>query len=207
MIKRYFSMPLKINRNVAVITILSTLILIVDLYRRLLWSKTADHVLLYLVVPLAVILLIFRHKPARYGFSFGDWRTGIVITLTACLLIAPVLYFVTKADPNMTAYYQGGISPSLPLLTFLDLIGWEFFFRGWILFGYAEEFGDNALWLQAVPFALAHIGKPEIETLSCIFGGFAFGLIAYKTKSFLYAFLVHWFVNTFVVLVAAGVIG
>ena len=63
----------------------------------------------------------------------------------------------------------------LPWTTFLDLIGWEFFFRGWILFGYARKFGPEALWLHAVPFALAHIGKPEVETLSTIFGGFAFG--------------------------------
>ena len=31
----------------------------------------------------------------------------------------------------------------------LDLIGWEFIFRGWILFGYARRFGPEALWLQA----------------------------------------------------------
>ena len=61
----------------------------------------------------------------------------------------------------------------LPWNTFLDLFGWEFFFRGFILFAYARKFGPHAIWLQAVPFALAHIGKPEVETLSTIFGGFA----------------------------------
>ena len=97
--------------------------------------------------------------------------------------------------------------PGLPWTTFLDLIGWEFFFRGFLLFTYARRFGADALWLQAVPFALAHIGKPSIETLSTIFGGFAFGWLAYRTRSFLYPFLVHWFISTFVILVAAGAVG
>jgi uncharacterized protein len=48
------------------------------------------------------------------------------------------------------------------------------------------------------------MGKPELETLSTIFGGFAFGWVAYRTKSFLYAFLIHWFISTFIILVAAG---
>ena len=58
-----------------------------------------------------------------------------------------------------------------------------------------------------VPFALAHISKPEVETLSTIFGGFAFGWVAYRTRSFLYPFLIHWFVASFIILIAAGVLG
>ncbi len=70
-----------------------------------------------------------------------------------------------------------------------------------------RSFGTNGLWLQAVPFALAHIGKPSIETFSTIFGGFAFGWLAYRTRSFVYPFLLHWFVGTFAILVAAGALG
>jgi membrane protease YdiL (CAAX protease family) len=89
----------------------------------------------------------------------------------------------------------------------LDLFGWEFLFRGWLLFGYTRKFGPDALWLQAVPFALAHIGKPELETLSTIFGGFAFGWVAWRTKSFVYPLIIHWFVASFTILAAAGVLG
>jgi membrane protease YdiL (CAAX protease family) len=102
--------------------------------------------------------------------------------------------------------YYGWLLPGLPWTTLLDLFGWEFFFRGWILFTYARKFGPEALWLHAVPFALAHIGKPEVETLSTIFGGFAFGWVAWRTKSFFYPFLIHWFIGTFIIIVAAGAI-
>ncbi len=106
----------------------------------------------------------------------------------------------------MKDYYKSQVG-GLPWNTFIDLFGWEFFFRGFILFAYARKFGPEALWLQAVPFALAHIGKPELETLSTIFGGFIFGWVGYRTRSFVYPFLIHWFVASFTIVVAAGLLG
>ena len=120
--------------------------------------------------------------------------------------MTPILWFLGRQGTAMHDYYKPWLNANLPLYTFLDLIGWEFLFRGWLLFGYARRFGANALWIQSVPFALAHIGKPELETLSTIFGGFAFGWVAYRTRSFLYPFLIHWFIGTFIIIVAAGVI-
>lgn len=192
--------------KIVTITVASTLLLIVDYYHRLTAHKYWDRILLYLIIPLIFILLVFREHPREYGFGLGDWKAGLVITLAGILLMAPVIYYLGKSDPSMTDYYKPLVD-GLPWTTFLDLIGWEFFFRGWILFGYARKFGAEALWLQAVPFALAHISKPEVETLSTIFGGFLFGWIAWRTRSFLYPFLIHWFISTFIILVAAGVIG
>jgi membrane protease YdiL (CAAX protease family) len=106
----------------------------------------------------------------------------------------------------MKDYYRPQVN-GLPWNTLIDLFGWEFFFRGFILFTYARKFGAEALWLQAVPFALAHIGKPEIEAFSTIFGGFAFAWVAYRTRSFVYPFIIHWFVASFTIIVAAGLLG
>jgi membrane protease YdiL (CAAX protease family) len=192
--------------KIVTITVASTLLLIFDYYHRLTAHKYWDRILLYLIIPLIFILLVFREHPREYGFSIGDWKAGLVITLAGILVMAPVIWYLGKSDPSMTDYYEP-LADGLPWTTFLDLIGWEFFFRGWILFGYARKFGAEALWLQAVPFALAHISKPEVETLSTIFGGFLFGWIAWRTRSFLYPFLIHWFISTFIILVAAGVIG
>jgi membrane protease YdiL (CAAX protease family) len=195
--------------KIVTITILSTLLLMVDYYHRLTPLKAYDRALLYLVVPLLVIFFIFRESPAEYGFRLGDWKWGFSITLAACGLMTLILWLLLRGDASMQKYYApllNGPLP-LPLYTFLELIGWEFFFRGWILFGYLRKFGPESLWLQAVPFALAHVGKPEIETLSTIFGGFAFGLLAWKTRSFLYPFLIHWYIFTLVVLLAGGFFG
>ena len=189
--------------KIVTVTIVSTLLLMVDHYHRLTPYKYWDRVILYLVIPLLIILLLFRENPKEYGFSFGDWKLGLTYTALGILLMAPIIYYLGSGDVSMKKYYEPYLS-GLPWTSFLDLIGWEFLFRGWILFAYSRKFGHNALWLQAVPFAMAHVGKPEIETLSTIFGGFAFGWVAWRTKSFVWPFLIHWFIATFIIIVAAG---
>ena len=196
---------LNFDWKIVTVTILSTLLLMVDHYHKLTPYKYWDRVALYLVIPLLVILILFRENPKEYGFSFGDWKLGLTYTTLGILCMAPVIFYLGSGDGSMQKYYEPYLK-GLPWTTFLDLIGWEFFFRGWILFAYARKFGHDALWLQAVPFALAHIGKPEIETLSTIFGGFAFGWVAWRTKSFVWPLLIHWFIATFIIIVAAGVI-
>ena len=195
---------LHIDREAAAITIISTLLLMVDYYHNISGVTVIDRVGLYLIVPLGIIIFAQRKHPREYGFTFGDWKAGLTLTGIVIAIGAPILWLASRVDPSIQKYYGDQLTMGLPILSFLDLIGCEFFFRGWILFGYARVFGDNALWLQAVPFALAHLGKPELETLSTIFGGFLFGLVALRTRSFIYPFLIHWFVMTFTVLMAAG---
>lgn len=197
---------LNIDREAAAITIISTLLIMIDYYHNISGVTVIDRVALYMIIPLGIILFAERKHPRDYGFTIGDWKAGLTLTGLVILIGAPILWLVSTSDPVMQKYYASQFNLGLPIMSFLDLIGWEFFFRGWILFGYMRAFGDNAIWLQAVPFALAHIGKPEVETLSTIFGGFLFGLVAWRTRSFIYPFLIHWFVMTFTVLVAAGAI-
>ncbi|HUH96012.1 MAG TPA: CPBP family intramembrane glutamic endopeptidase [Anaerolineales bacterium] len=188
--------------KIVTVIIVSTLSLLVDYYHRLTPDQGYQRTLLYLIVPLICIVVVFRDDPRHYGFTFGDWKSGLALTGLGVALMAVVVWFVGR-EGAMQAYYRPWLS-GLPWNTFLDLLGWEFFFRGFILFAFVRKFGADGLWLQAVPFALAHIGKPEVEALSTIFGGFAFGWVAYRTRSFVYPFLLHWFVASFTILVAAG---
>ena len=212
---------LHLDWKIAILTVVSTLVLMVDYYHYPLlpWTrwfpgwvatglsmKVLDRTVLYFIIPMFIILVVFRENPKDYGFTFGDWKAGIVITLGAIVLIAPVLWLMGRGDASMQNYYKPMVA-GLPWSTFLDLLGWEFIFRGWLLFGYTRKFGTEGIWLQAVPFALAHMGKPELETLSTIFGGFAFGWVAWRTKSFVYPLLIHWFVASFIIVVAAGALG
>lgn len=197
---------LMLDWKISVLTIVSTLLIVFDFYYKLTPWKMLDRTILYLLIPLAVIVVVYREKPGDFGFSLGNWKLGLWLTLVCILLITPVLWIVTRINPDMQGYYQDQLK-GLPWTTFVDLLGWEFIFRGWLLFGYSRKFGADALWLQSVPFALAHIGKPGIETLSTIFGGFIFGWVAWKTNSFVYPFLIHWFVSTFTIVIAAGLLG
>lgn len=199
---------LRMDWRTAVAVVVSTLLLTVDEYHTLWGDKLLTRTLLYLVIPLVVILLLYREPLSRYGFRLGDWRAGLLLTVAGCAGLA-VTMLVVAQTPAFRAYYDISPRSGLPfwLADGIELLGWEFFFRGFLLFALYRACGPLALLLQAVPFTMAHFGKPELETLSCIFGGTAYGYVAWRTRSFLYPFLIHWFLAVFTALVASGRLG
>ena len=64
--------------KVVTITIVSTLLLMVDYYHRLTPHKYWDRLILYLVLPLIIIVLLFRENPRDFGFALGDWKAQSV---------------------------------------------------------------------------------------------------------------------------------
>lgn len=199
---------LRMDWKVVTAIVVSTLALSIEHYRHIFAHKSYDRMLLYLGVPLLIVLLVFRESPARYGFQLGDWKAGLVLTVLGCGGMAIIVAFVARTRAFQSYY---GIRPDLaipmPLDVALDLFGWEFLFRGFLLFALYRVCGPYAIVLQAVPFTIAHFSKPELETLSCIFGGSAFGYVAWRTRSFLYPFLIHWFIATLTILIASSSAG
>jgi membrane protease YdiL (CAAX protease family) len=190
----------RIARRKAVVSLLGiSVILSVDSYRQLFPAPILDDLLLYLVVPLLIILLIFRENPLRYGLAPGRWREGLVWTVGGVLLMAGVAWLFLRLS-GFRAYYVdyyavrnpggdfwGGVG-----LSGLQMFAWEFLFRGFLLFALADLFGPYAVWIQAVPFAMAHFGKPEWETYSSIVGGVLSGWVAYRVGSFFPSWIIHW---------------
>lgn len=197
--------------KLTLIIIMGVLLPMVDYYNhRITGNKAYDRMILYFIIPMAVVLLLFRDRPADYGFQIGNWRVGLMWTVIGCVVMAVILWFVART-PSMQSFYSEK-APDKPLyliyITAVDLFGWEFMWRGFMLFGMAAVLGPGpAIWLQAVPFAFMHLNKPELEALTTIFGGAAFGYIAWQSGSFLYPFLIHWFIAAFTMLVASGKIG
>lgn len=194
----------KFDARITTLTIGGVILpLIVHYYNLTPWVAV-DKFLFYFLVPALITRLFFRQSLREYGFRLGDWKAGLVFTLIGIAAMTPILHLLAANDESMRAYYLPLLNPWLPLEVGLSMFGWEFIWRGWLLNGYQRAFGDHALWLQAVPFALMHLGKPPIETFSTIFGGFAFGWVAWRTRSFLYPFLIHWYIYTTIILFSAG---
>ena len=95
--KRLFGEKLQLDWKIAVLVVVSTLLLIIDFYHEQLapwvkwfpgWKDTGlstslfDRTLLYLVIPMLIVLLVFRGKPIEFGFSLGDWKAGCILTLS-----------------------------------------------------------------------------------------------------------------------------
>jgi uncharacterized protein len=192
-------------RIVQIVT-LATLVLILAFNNRFVQGEY-DRFVLEFIIPVAWILAVWREDPRRFGLTLGDWRLGVPVAVGGIVTMAVIIWFLGRL-PDFRAYYTDTIGGRpmwrLVIDTGIDIFAWEFFFRGWMLWSLGRKFGTDAIWLQIVPFALMHVWKPEIEQLSTIVGGAFFGLLAWRTRSFLYGWLLHWFMLTWVLMVSAG---
>lgn len=188
------------------IVVLGTLILILAFNNRFVQGEY-DRFVLEFLIPLAWIVAVWREDPRRFGLTLGDWRLGLPITLAGIAAMA-VIIWIAGQQADFRSYYTDTIDGRPParlvIDTAIDIFAWEFFFRGWMLWSLGRKMGADAIWIQVIPFALMHVWKPEIEQLSTVVGGALFGLLAWRTKSFVWGFLLHWFMVAWVLMVTAG---
>lgn len=196
----------------ATVLLSTTLLLVVSNYRLEQYNAALLALGLYFLIPLGLIVLVFRESPIRYGLGWGDWRRSGRYLLLMALLVAVVLPFATRL-PALRTYHTTMAVQGFDLGDWLFwavtdgsfLFAWEFLFRGFLVFGLEERFGYQAVLVQAVPFALTHLTKPEIEALGALFGGLVLGYVALRTRSFWPAFLTHWlFYAGLIILVNRG---
>lgn len=156
-------------------------------------------------VPLIVIVLVLRDRPGRYGLRIGDWRAGLAIALAGCAVMTPIVLGLARVDA-FAAYYapQGASAADVLLTTALEVIPAEFFYRGFLLFALLRVVGPLAVVIATLPFAFAHLGKPEVETLSTLGGGLLYGWLDWRTGSVLWSGLAHTWILSLVVIAAAA---
>ena len=144
-----------------------------------------------------------KYNAWNYGWDFRLWRRHLKIALLLFALMLPVLWFASR-NPDTRAYYQSYFPPqngawALPLLLLslvIYMFCWEWFHRGFLLFGVAQGFGPIvAIVLQAAVFGAAHYGKPGLEFPSAFAGGLILGTLCWREKSFVPAFLTHAFIH------------
>ncbi len=147
----------------------------------------------------ALILALIRVNPLKYGLGIGNWRKGLWLSFLASVAVLLSCYLFAKV-PGMKAYYSApkwGAGDLEGMLLgewgrFRDLVGWEFLFRGFLLFPLYEMFGPVANLIQAALCAVAHTRKPLAE----LYGSFPFallqGYLARKSGSVWFCVYVHW---------------
>ena len=184
---------------------------------------------LCLWVPLVTILLVLKGEPSQFGMTRGDRRLGLKWTLISWVVMVLVLAVVLSI-PSFHKQFQnqylvnrlggwnidqvGAVFPlthqvNLKALFYFELFTgfymfcWEFFFRGFLLFGLQKSFLKTwgAVIVQALVFMLLHwsldpsASKPMAEVFSALPGGIILGILALRTRSFVYGFLAHWAIS------------
>jgi membrane protease YdiL (CAAX protease family) len=168
----------------------------IDLYEFIYWF--VGDFFTFFVIPILVILIFLKDKPKHFGLQLGDYRAGLKISFYFILVMLVISWFAsssssfvktypllqrTKESWNLFFIFEAGL--------FLYVFAWEFIWRGFMLFGLEEKFGYYAVLIQMIPFVILHNGKPFIETFGAIIGGIALGILAFRTRSFLYCVIVH----------------
>lgn len=155
--------------------------------------------LLTFVIPFVVMTVAFKSSPRELGLQLGDVRLGWRV-LAIGLPMAFLAAYVGSANPAMQAEYPLAKSvkqdPRLFLLVevfyLVYYVGWEFLFRGVMLFGLHQRYGTLlAVLAQTIPSAIVHIGKPAAESFAAIPAGILFGYIALETQSIVYPLILH----------------
>lgn len=150
------------------------------------------------VLPVLALRLLFRRRAAEMGLGLGDWK----LALTIAALYVPVVAAGTWVLSDGTAFqeqyphYQPAAHDwrfflVYELLFLFYWIGWEYLWRGFVLFGTAHTFGLYAIFVQAMPFALLHLQKPLAEALLSIVGGVALGALVWRCRAFWIAVPIH----------------
>ncbi len=215
-----FGLRLPIRATVAIVLV--TLVVLLDHSRTLLPNELAElgrsplalritaieRVILFLLVPLAVVVAVFRDRPSRYGIAVGDWRAGVVLVAVGGAVMTPIVLWFA-AHPDGAAYYAPSAEPlpGLLLTNALDLSASEFLFRGFLTFTLVRSIGPVGVLVATLPFVYAHIGKPELELFSTLAGGVVYGWLAWRTRSILWGTIGHVYILSLIIGAAGAAAG
>jgi membrane protease YdiL (CAAX protease family) len=150
------------------------------------------------LIPLIFTGRVLKRPYKEMGLGLGDWRFGLKAVLLMFFAFLPILAVVSYSPafqakyPLFASAKDSGLHFVLYQLAYVVyFIGWEFIFRGFMLFGLKPSLGFYSVFVQTIPFALLHFGKPQIETIAAIIAGVLLGYLALRTRSFWYGWLLH----------------
>jgi uncharacterized protein len=167
---------------------------------RLYWLF-GDGVMMFLLSVIS-IKLVFKEKLSSFGFTFGEKKFGFGTTIIFFAVMLPIVWIVSASETFSRTYPQGGpsLKENMQLLflyelgVFVYMLGWEFLWRGYMLFGLKVKLGYYAVFIQMIPFFILHRGKPDLELFGSILAGIILGVQALRSGSFIYAWLLHFLV-------------
>ncbi len=218
-IKQYIKEIKQLDIETVVIIVYSTFILLFGIYLRrmhfvfsgreeLFLDRLIIMGILYGLSPLPLFFL-FKRKPKDYGINLGrvkQWLKEVAVFYLIMLLILLVVFKFTDMKYYYPLYRKAARGMNYFLLyqgiQFFHMFAWEYFFRGFMLFGLEKKFGKASILVQTIPFAIMHYRKKPLEAYGSIFAGIFMGLLGLRSRSFLPCALLH-----FLVALSADILG
>lgn len=163
------------------------------LYQRLLGAT------LYGLIPVLIIVLVFQRPLSQYGFATGNMMKSFLWWIPVATLVVIVTYFGARHENNLAMYPQIRVrrwNRELLMVSALSwityLAGYEFLFRGYLLFSCLESFGYwPAIIINICIYSLFHVYKGLREAIGSLFFGFLLCYLTLYLGSFWFAIFIH----------------
>ncbi|MHA1543088.1 MAG: CPBP family intramembrane glutamic endopeptidase [Candidatus Hodarchaeales archaeon] len=179
-----------------------------EIYTRSLLNVLLIGFLLTTIVLFVVPFLInnFRWKKplAYFGTQKGNWKIGLIVVgvviLFMPILFMPLLYFNSQEQIMINTYpLTKDVVFSWPIFALYELsyivfyyIPYEFYFRGVLQLGLSKTRKKwQSILFVTILTTVLHATKPWSEIVAALIAGILFGILAEKTDSWIYVFLIH----------------
>jgi hypothetical protein len=154
--------------------------------------------LLGFVLPAAALGLFFSNDLKDLGLGLGDWRLAVAVAALYLPLVAAGTWVLSDGTAFQQQYpHHTPATRSWTVFLIYEAlflfywIGWEYLWRGFVLFGTAPTLGLYAIFVQALPFAALHVSKPWPEAVLSVVGGIVLGALVWRCRSFWIAVPIH----------------
>jgi membrane protease YdiL (CAAX protease family) len=155
----------------------------------------------YILIPVLIIRFAWRADLKDFGLKFG-FENGFWKLLAFCVgLMLPLVYLMSLTEgfaakyPFLNIYngepYLGQTLLVWELIYFLQFVGLEFFFRGFLVHSLKPSLGLYSIFVMTVPYCMIHFSKPMPETFSAIAAGIFLGWLSYKNGSIWLGLILH----------------
>lgn len=155
----------------------------------------------YIFVPILIIKLVWRENLRDFGLKLSV-ENGFSKLLALCVAVMlPLVYLMSLTEGFAAKYpflhiyngepYLGGTLLAWELIYFLQFVGLEFFFRGFLVHSLKPSLGLYSIFVMTVPYCMIHFSKPPAETFAAIAAGIFLGWLSYKNGSIWLGLILH----------------
>ena len=170
-----------------------------NLYSLVWWVFVS--VFFYIVVPAIVVSFIQKRNLSEIGLSFRI-EQGFLKLLVLCIAVMlPLVYLMSLTAgfsakyPFLKVYngdpYIGPVLVIWELIYFVQFLGLEFFFRGFLVHSLKPSLGLYSVIVMTVPYTMIHFQKPMPEAFAAICAGLFLGWLSCKNGNIWMGLILH----------------
>jgi membrane protease YdiL (CAAX protease family) len=170
-------------------------------YRHIIFTKFTGLVVMCILPIITCLIFLDDYALAEYGLTIISSTSffSLVWIIALCMLVVPLVYFSARQEKNWKNYPQIRSRIWTKKMMFMNAVGWfvylfgyEFLFRGVLLFPLVEGLGVwPAIAINIALYSATHIPKGLDETIGAAPLGLVLCILTLMSGTIWIAFFVH----------------